>query len=117
MTYFWNPAGSNAEGSGLAVAPGFDVYAGTRQASQLLQDAGVPRQFRVQVMESFEQGTIQVRTAGPADYGMRFYDDVDAFARGRYLVTSWPATREQMAVKVSWNQFTFLKQWQIRPGA
>ncbi|MEU5308760.1 DUF6531 domain-containing protein [Streptomyces sp. NPDC021562] len=94
-----------------------DPYAGTREAAQLLRDAGIPRNFRIQVMESFEEGTITVRRAGDSDYGMRFYDGKNAWARGRYLTTQWPATREEVAVKASWNQFTFLKQWKIRPGA
>lgn len=94
-----------------------DPYAGTKEASRLLRDAGVPRPFRVQVMQSFEDGTHSVRRAGDSDYGMRFYDNENAWARGRYLTTQWPATREEIAVKASWNQFTYLKQWQIRPGA
>ncbi|MFH8608421.1 DUF6531 domain-containing protein [Streptomyces sp. NPDC018029] len=92
-------------------------YAGTKEAAQLLRDAGVPRPFRVQVMQSFEDGTHSVRRAGNNDYGMRFYDNENAWARGRYLTTQWPATREEIAVKAAWNQFTYLKQWQIRPGA
>jgi hypothetical protein len=94
-----------------------DPYAGVRQASQVLQDAGVPRNFRVQVLQSFEPGTISVRQAGDADFGIRSYDNVNAWARGRYLTDSWPATREELAVQARWNQFTYLKQWQIRPGA
>jgi RHS repeat-associated protein len=96
---------------------GLDPYAGTKEAAQLLRDAGVPRAFRIQVMQSFEEGTISVRRAGNNDYGMRFYDNEGAWARGRYLTTQWPATCEEIAVKASWNQFTFLKQWKIRPGA
>jgi hypothetical protein len=68
-------------------------------------------------MDSFEEGTMRVRTAGDSDYGMRFYDNENAWARGRYLTTLWPATREEIAVKAQWNQFTYVKQWQIRPGA
>ena len=68
-------------------------------------------------MQSFEEGTITVRKAGDSDYGIRYYDNENAWARGRYLTSEWPATREQLAVKADWNQFTHLQQWQIRPGA
>ncbi len=114
-TYVHNPL-QWVDPLGLGPCP-MDPYAGTREASQLLQDAGVPRQFRVQVMQSFEEGTITVRKAGDSDYGIRYYDDANASARGRYLTSEWPATREQLAVKADWNQFTHLQQWQIRPGA
>ncbi len=101
--------------SGESFGP--DPHAGTRDAAKLLQDAGVPREFRKQVMDSFEPGTMRVRTVGDSDYGMRFYDNENAWARGRYLTTHWPATREEIAVKAQWNQFTYVKQWKIRPGA
>jgi RHS repeat-associated protein len=112
-----DPLGLSPCKTGSAEPFGPDPYAGTKEASKLLREAGVPRAFRIQVMQSFEDGTLSVRRAGDSDYGMRFYDNENAWARGRYLTTQWPATREEIAVKASWNQFSFLKQWKIRPGA
>ncbi len=45
-----------------------------------------------------------------------------AFEDGRYLFETFPATRESLAVKAAsygketWNDMTYFKQWQIRPG-
>ncbi|WP_371548858.1 DUF6531 domain-containing protein [Streptomyces sp. NBC_00554] len=118
VTYVTNPySWSDPLGLAPCKTGSPDPYLGTKEASQLLRDAGVPRAFRVQVMQSFEEGTISVRRAGSSDYGMRFYDNENAWARGRYLTTQWPATREEIAVKAGWNQFSYLKQWKIRPGA
>ncbi len=93
-----------------------DLYQGVRQASEYLQRQGVSRRYRKQIIESFEIETIQVRLAGPNEFGIRYYDDVNAPARGRYLFETFPASRESLAIKPEWNQMTRLQQWQIRPG-
>ncbi|MCH2074455.1 MAG: hypothetical protein MK130_06295, partial [Puniceicoccaceae bacterium] len=104
-------------GSSVATNSVDDVYAGVRQASQTLKDAGVPRQYRKQILESFQRENIAVRTAGDAEFGIRYFDDVNAFAEGRYLFESFPATRQSLALPPNWNQMTNFRQFQIRPGA
>lgn len=78
---------------------------------------GVPRRFRKQILESFDVRTLRVRTAGDAEFGIRYFDNVDAFPRGRYLFETFPASRDSLALQIEWNQMTGFKQWQIRPGA
>lgn len=91
-------------------------YEGVREASEMLREAGVPRQFRKQIIDSFEAGTIKVETAGNSTFGMRFYDGINADARGRYLTQDFGANREQLALRSRWNQMTRIAQFQIRPG-
>ena len=62
-----------------------DTYNGVKQASEYLQSQGVPRQFRKTTLESFEIGTIKLDVADSNTYGLRFYDDINATAKGRYL--------------------------------
>lgn len=95
----------------------YDRFAGVREASEFLQAQGVPRKYRVQTLQSFEIDTIQVRVAGEAEFGTRYFDNVEATARGRYLFETFPASREGLALKSDWNQMTYLQQWRIRPGA
>ena len=93
-----------------------EVYQGVRQASAYLQEQGVPRHYRKQILESFEIETIRVRVAGPDEFGIRYYDDVNAFAKGRYLFETFPASRESLAIRPEWNQMRYFRQWRIRPG-
>jgi hypothetical protein len=62
-----------------------DPYAGVKQASEYLKSQGVPRKYRKQVLESFDVRTISVEVADENTYGLRFYDDINAYAKGRYL--------------------------------
>jgi hypothetical protein len=67
-------------------------------------------------MESFEVGTIGVRNAGANEYGLRYYDESKAYAKGRYLFKTFPASRESLAVKPEWNDMTKIQQWKVREG-
>ncbi len=91
-------------------------YAGVREASAYLKSQSIPRSFRKQILQSFEINTLRQRQAGPSEYGLRYFDGVNAFAEGRYLFETFPASRSSLALKPEWNQMTFLKQFQIRPG-
>ncbi len=93
-----------------------DVYTGVRQVSSYLQESGVPRAFRKQILSSFNTETIRVRVAGPSEYGIRYYDNVNAYPKGRYLFDTFPASRASLAMDPTWNQMTNFRQWQIRPG-
>lgn len=92
-------------------------YEGIQQASEYLQSMGVPRRQRVEWLQGFESGTVQVRTAGTNEFGIRYFDNSEAFAKGRWLFETFPASRESLALKPAWNQMTGFQQWQIRPGA
>ncbi len=92
-------------------------YAGVQEASAYLRAQGVPRNVRKQVLESFDVRTIGVRQAGASEYGLRYFDNVDAFAKGRYLFATFPASRASLALDPQWNRMTYFTQWQIRPGA
>jgi len=91
-------------------------YGGAKQASQYLKDAGVPRARRKEIMESFDVGTIDMRNAGASEYGLRYYDESKAYAKGRYLFETFPASRESLAVKPEWNDMTKIQQWNVREG-
>jgi RHS repeat-associated protein len=94
-----------------------DAYAGIRQASQYLQEIGVSRAQRVQILQSFEAETVNLRAASATEFGLRFFDGVNAQAKGRYLFETFPASRESLALSPQWNQMTSFTQWQIREGA
>ncbi|MGV1826927.1 RHS repeat-associated core domain-containing protein [Agrobacterium vitis] len=102
---------------GLSASPFLDPYRGVKDASKYLKDTGVPRQYRKQVLESFDRDAIQVRPAGPSEYGIRYFDRVNAQDKGRYLFETFPATRETLALDPKWNQMSEFKQWQISPGS
>ena len=55
--------------------------------------------------------------AGEAEFGTRYFDNVEAVARGRYLFETFPASREGLALKSDWNKMTYFQQWRIRPGS
>ncbi|MGL6159782.1 RHS repeat-associated core domain-containing protein [Microbulbifer sp.] len=94
-----------------------DPYAGVKEASKNLQEAGVPRVYRKQIIDSFEIETINPRQAGTSEYGTRYFDSENAKPDGRYLFETFPADRQSLALPPDWNQMEGLKQWQIRPGA
>ncbi|MEJ5315164.1 MAG: hypothetical protein WHS45_12380 [Anaerolinea sp.] len=77
---------------------------------------GVPYSLRKQIIESFEIPTIRVRVSTFAEYGIRYYDNINAFEKGRFLFETFPASQQSLAIKREWNQMTRFRQWQIRPG-
>jgi len=92
-------------------------YAGVQEASAYLKAQGVPRDARVQILQSFDVRTIQVRQAGGSEFGLRYFDGVNAQAKGRYLFETFPASRASLALDPKWNGMTNFTQWQVRPGA
>ena len=104
-------------GRGKVATEAAESFAGVKAASLYLQEIGLPRAQRVQILQSFEAGTVGLRGAGPAEYGLRFFDGKNAQASGRYLFETFPASRESLALPPGWNQMTGITQWQIRPGA
>lgn len=82
-----------------------------------MREMNIPRSVRKQVLGSFDVRTLRVRAAGDAEFGIRFYDNIEAFPRGRSLFETFPASRDSLALQECWNRMTGFKQWQIRPGA
>lgn len=54
-----------------------------------MRNAGVPIDKRYQVLKSFDVNSIKVITATENTYGLRFYDNVYAYSKGRYLFPSF----------------------------
>ncbi len=94
-----------------------DTYDGVKEASEYLKSQGVSRQFRKQILESFDAGTIKLQVADENTYGLRFYDGVNAEARGRYLFESFNnlTNRQNLALPPEWNEMSGIKQWRIEP--
>ena len=92
------------------------IYSGVRKASEYLQEIGVPRGSRKRILESFEIPSISVRKAGNSEYGMRYFDNINADEKGRFLFTTLPASRDNLALLPEWNAMTKIKQFQLRPG-
>jgi len=87
----------------------------TASVQRYLRSQGVPEAKVKEIVESFE--SMKIRIAGPQEYGIRYYDDKAAFARGRYLFKTFPATRMSLALDPKWNQAAYIKQWQIPQGS
>jgi RHS repeat-associated protein len=104
---------------GLAQTCGADnePYSGAKEMSAFLTKLGLGRSQRKAIIESFDVRTIRQRSARSDEYGMRYFDGKNAFAKGRYLFETFPATREGLALSPKWNQMTEIQQWRIRPGA
>ncbi len=94
-----------------------DPYIGVKQASEYLQSQGVPRQFRKTTLESFEIDTIKLDVAGSNTYGLRFYDDMNANMKGRYLFETFSpqVNRSNLALPPEWNRMTGIQQSQVNP--
>lgn len=92
-----------------------NVYDGVKQASKYLKEQGVPRQYRKQILESFNVRTIKLEKAGENTYGLRFYGG-NANAEGRYLFETFsPLTnRENLALPYEWNSMTDIQQFQVK---
>jgi hypothetical protein len=82
-----------------------------------LKSQGVPRQFRKQILESFDVRTIKMETAGDSTFGIRFYGG-NAKAEGRYLFETFsPLTnRNNLALPYEWNSMTGIQQFQVKSG-
>lgn len=94
-----------------------EVYAGVREASEYLKSQGVPRQYRKQILESFDVRTIKMEVAGDNTFGLRFYGG-NAQAKGRYLFETFtPLTnRNNLALPYEWNSMTGIQQFQVKSG-
>ncbi|WP_219620105.1 hypothetical protein [Bacillus sp. T33-2] len=55
--------------------------------------------------------------AGSNTYGLRFYDNINAYAKGRYLFETFSpqVNRSNLALPPDWNRMTGIQQWQVKP--
>ena len=67
-----------------------------------MKSQNVPRQYRKQILESFDVRTIKMETAGDATYGIRFYCG-NAQEKGRYLFETFSPTtnRDNLALQMN----------------
>ena len=105
---------SRGESGGKSVN---NVYVGVKQASKYLKEQEVPRQYRKQILESFDIRTIRLGVAGENTYGLRFYGG-NANAEGRYLFETFSSltNRENLALPYEWNSMTGIQQFQVKKG-
>lgn len=108
--------GQQAEGNAFQTRA--STFEGVREASKYLQEQGVPRTFRKQILESFEVETISLRTADNATFGLRFYGGA-ANQSGRYLFPTFTnyTNRTGLALPSNWNSMSGISQFQITPGS
>jgi len=94
-------------------------YAGVRAVSNFLIEQGVPRATRVQIINSFEIETMTLKIADNNTFGLRFFDNINAYEKGRYMFPSFAnsTNRFGLALPYQWNRMTKLTQFQIRPGS
>jgi hypothetical protein len=84
--------------------------------NRILREAGVPRQYISEALQSFEPGTITSRVAGDADFGLRFYGGTSG-PRSPYLSPTFPLGNvRQLSAPPPGNTLEHLIQYQIRPG-
>ena len=91
-------------------------FDGVRQLSQTLQDAGVSRSSRVDIINSFREGSINARQATGNENLLRFFGG-DANDLGRFNPQiSQGSARNLLALPPN-NTATGLTQFNLRPGA
>ena len=105
--------------SGPETTATVDPYPEVKQASQYLQDMGVPRAQRVQILQSFDVSTLTVQTADDATFAIRFHDfGQTALPMGQFLTDTFtPLTNPgNLSLPPQWNGMTGISQWQITQG-
>jgi len=84
--------------------------------NRVLREAGVPRKFISQALQSFEPGTITTRVAGKGDFGLRFYGGVSG-PKSPYLSPTFPLGKVRpLSAPHPKNTLQEIIQWRIRPG-
>jgi RHS repeat-associated protein len=93
-------------------------FEGVRELSRTLIRAGVSRKARLNIVNSFRQGTITKKIAIGGENPIRYFGG-EAFAKGRYLTPSFPifgSARDVLSLPAE-NLATKLAQFQLRRGA
>jgi len=104
---------------GAEVAIKQDAYKGVKEFSKFLKEQGVERARRVEWIQSFQIETITKQTADNSTFGLRFFDNKNAFSKGRYLFQTFTndINRIGLALPQKWNKMTNFTQWQIKEGS
>ncbi len=117
--------GSEAAGAAVLGAPAAsraaaasdDAFAGVRELSRTLQQAGLSRAQRLDVISSFREGTIAGKTATGEGTFLRYFGG-QARAEGRYLTPSFPVSgsaRTVLALPPE-NYANGIAQFRLAPG-
>jgi hypothetical protein len=96
-----------------------DPYQGIKDASKYLQEIGVSRAERVNILQSFNPQNISINIANDATYGLRFYN-VGTNPTGRYLFPTFTnqTSRSGMAIIPEFNNsMSGIQQFQLKPGS
>jgi len=84
--------------------------------NRILREAGVPREYISEALQSFEPGTIRNRIAGENDYGLRLYGGVSG-PKSPYVGPTFPlGDARSLNAAVPGNTLKNIAQWQIKPG-
>ena len=70
-----------------------DAFAGVKEASNILRDAGVPRNARREIIQSFDLETFRVQRLDADMTAYRLFDDSNAILPGRYVSTDFFASQ------------------------
>jgi len=84
------PSPKNVSGPESKNIQNMEPYEGVKEASEYLKSQGVPREYRKQILESFDRRTIRIEIAGDSTFGIRFYGG-NSNAKGRYLFETFNA--------------------------
>lgn len=109
----WQHAADIREAQRLSIVG--EPYAGIKEASGRMRELGIPREYRVQVLQSFEPETVRLNTAGTDVYGLRYHGG-GSNEFGRYVTDTLPATRQSLALPAE-NTMEHLSQFRLSEGA
>lgn len=109
----WEHAGDIREAQRLSIVG--EPYAGIKEASERMRELGIPREYRVQALQSFEPETVRLNTAGTDVYGLRYHGG-GSNEFGRYVTDTLPATRQSLALPAE-NTMEHLSQFRLSEGA
>jgi hypothetical protein len=106
-----------APNAGPIIRGADEVYSGVRELSQMLIGAGVSRGQRLEVINSFQEGSIRGMTAAGDESFIRYFGGA-ASEHGRFLTPSFPpsgSARDVLALPPS-NLATGIRGFGIEPG-
>ncbi len=94
------------------------TYAGVKEASAYLKSLDISRAKRVQILQSFDVKTINMKVASKETFGLRFYGG-NSKPVGSYLFETFGdnINRAGLSLPPEWSTMTGIKQLQINPGS
>ena len=93
-------------------------YDGIREVSSYLKKERLSREQRLAVLSTFDKGTIYLDYANNNTYGLRFYDGINAYPKGRFLFETFTTqtNRMNLSLPYEWNLMSNIKQFQVKSG-